>query len=240
MAKSKLYMEAYRAAAGMSAYVNGGISTGGRSIDVTSRYAGMTLAQAEDVLRGISDHEEAVIFDKNMNVIAAYSGVESSVSIPDSLKSRRDITITHNHPGGEADYGGVLSPADVSWFATSKAAEIRAVASGQGEFVYSLQVRGRQSTVSTQYAKTQLNLWAQRTKRDVLPVSKGGTGKLQSDYRRLYNQHRRNGASKAAASHAAWQQATGIVERSLSDKVAELSGRGAIYYARNRYYNVGR
>lgn len=224
----------------MSAYINSGLSTGGSSVDVTSRYAGMTLAQAEEALRAIGDHEEAVVFDRSMNVIAAYSGEEGSVSLPDSLKSRRDITITHNHPGGEPEYGGVLSPADVSWFATSKAAEIRAVASGQGEFVYSLQVRGSQTATSTRYAKTQLNLWAHRIRRDTLPTTKGGTGKLQSDYRRAYNQHRRNGASKSAARHAAWQQATGVIERSLTDKVAELSGSGAIYYARNRYYDVGR
>lgn len=240
MAKSKSYMAAYWAATGISVYMSGGLSTGSGSTDVTSRYADMTLAQAEDALRAIGDHEEAVVFDKNMNVIAAYSGGDSSVSLPDSLKNRRDITITHNHPGGDAGYGGVLSPSDVGWFATSKAAEIRAVASGQGEFVYSLQVRSSQSAMSTQYAKTQLNLWAHMMKRDTLPPSKGGTGKLQSDYRRAYNQHMRNGATKAAARHAAWQQATGAIERSLSDKVAELSGSGAIYYARNRYYNVGR
>lgn len=229
-----------RGAVSATAWANSGLGTGGNAIDVTAKYQGMTLAQAEDVIRGIKGHEEAVIFDKDMNVIAAYSGGSGSVALPDELKKKDGITITHNHPTGDTNYGATLSPADVAWLATSRAAEIRAVAAGQGEYVYSLQVRGKQSAVSTKYAKTQLNLWAHQVRRDATPVSSGGTGKLQAEYKRLYNQYKQSGMSTRAAKHAAWQQATGDLERKLSDKVAELSSNGAIYYARNRRYNVNR
>lgn len=228
-----------RGAFSMSAWANGGIGAGGSSLDVTDRYRGMSLQQAEDAIRGIRDHEEAVVFDKNMNVIAAYSGGSGSVQLPESLKRKDGITITHNHPPGSADYGATFSPADISWFASSRAREIRAVGQGQGEHVYSVQVRGKQSSTSVKYAKTQLRLWAASVRADTIPKSQGGTGKLQSEWRKAYDAHRRKGASKAAADHAAWQQATGALDRSLTDFVAS-TGNGAIYYARNKRYRVNR
>ncbi len=45
--------------------------------------------------------------------------------------------------------------------------------------------------------------------------------------------------SKASADHAAWQQATGVVERSLTEFVARMDDR-TIYYARNKRYKVNR
>lgn len=228
-----------RGASSMIRWAKSGLAAGGRNIDVTSKYQGMTLEQAEDAIRRVKGHEEAVIFDKNMNVIAAYSGGDTSVSLPASLKKRDDITITHNHPPGDAGYGATLSPADVQWFATSRAKEIRAVGSGQGEYVYSLGVRGKQSDIKTKTAKTQLNLWAHKVAKDARPVSEGGTGRLQKEYQRLYKEHRDNGASAEAARHAAWQQATGELERQLSDKVSSL-GAAVVYYAKNKRYKVNR
>ena len=222
----------------MTAWANGGIGGEGQSTDVTSKYGGMSLAQAEDTLRGIKDHEEAVIFDKDMNVIAAYSGGSGSVQLPDDLKNKDGITITHNHPGGDTSYGATFSPADVSWFATSKAAEMRAVGAGQGEYVYSIQVRGSQSSISVKYAKTQMNLWAHSVVKDVIPKSQGGTGKLQSDYRKMYNSFRAQGMSQSAAKHAAWQKATGDLERSLTKKAART--QGVIYISKNKPYKVNR
>ncbi len=224
----------------MSAWANGGVSAGGGSRDVTSKYRGMSLAQAEDTIRKIKDHEEAVVFDKDMKVIAAYSGDSGSVRLPSSLKSKQGITVTHNHPGGEAGYGATFSPADIAWFASSKGAEMRAVGSGKGEFVYSIQVRGKQSANSVKYAKNQLRLWAAKVNRDATPVSKGGTGKLQKDYDRYYRKHRKQGKSVEAAKHAAWQQATGKLERSLSDAAKQNSAFGALYFSKNRRYNVNR
>lgn len=222
----------------MTAWANSGLGSGSESIDVTSKYIGMSLSEAEDTIRGIKDHEEAVIFDKNMNVIAAYSGGSGSVQLPDNLKRKDGITVTHNHPGGDASYGATFSPADVSWFATSKAAEMRAVGAGQGEYVYSIQVRGSQSSISTKYAKTQMNLWAHSVVKDVTPRSQGGTGKLQSDYQKMYNSFRKQGMSKSSAKHAAWQKATGDLERSLTKKAA--STQGVIYVSKNKPYKVNR
>ena len=195
--------------ASQKAWVSGGnIAT---TTDITSKYAGMTLKQAEDTLRNIDDHEEAVIFDKHMNVILALSGDNGSVGLPVALQKRDDITITHNHPANDTNYGATLSPADVSWFASSRAKEMRAVASGQGEFVYSLQVRGKQATTKTKYEKTQLNLWAHAVIKDATPKKDGGTGKLQSDYQREYNAFIKQGKSVKVAKHAAWQKATGTL-----------------------------
>lgn len=100
-------------------------------------------------------------------------------------------------------------------------------------------MRGKQSSTKVKYAKAQLNLWAHRVRRDTIPVSEGGTGKLQSDYDRAYNRHRKSGMSVPAARHAAWQQATGYLERSLTDHVSD-TGNGSIYVSRNRRYNVNR
>lgn len=213
------------------------------SADVTSRYAGMTLQQAEDALRRIKSHEEAVVFDKNMNVIAAYQGIKngSSVDLPEELKKKEGITITHNHPVGAAGYGATFSPADVSWFASSRAKEIRAVGSGQGEYVYLLRSTGKQSAVTTKYEKTQLNLWAHQVNASVLPVGRGGTGALQSRYKAEYNKFRSQGKSDKASRHAAWQVATGELERSLTDKIASFgNGSSTIYISKNKKYKVNR
>ena len=227
-----------RGASSMMAWATGFGST---SIDVTNRYSGMTLQEAESVLRGIKAHEEAVIFDKDMNVIAAFSGGTGSVALPDSLKSKDGITITHNHPAGDAAYGATFSPADISWFATSRAKEIRAVGAGQGEYVYSLRTAGKQSAVSTKYEKTQLNLWAHQVKASVTPKSKGGTGELQARNKAEYNKFRKQGKSVKASKHAAWQVATGILERSLTEKVASFgNGSSTIYFSKNKSYNVNR
>lgn len=227
-----------RGASSMMAWATGFGST---AIEVTSRYSGMTLQEAESVLRGIKTHEEAVIFDKDMNVIAAFSGGTGSVALPDSLKSKDGITITHNHPAGDAAYGATFSPADISWFATSRAKEIRAVGAGQGEYVYSLRTTGKQSAVSTKYEKTQLNLWAHQVKASVTPERMGGTGELQARNKAEYNKFRKQGKSVKASKHAAWQVATGILERSLTEKVASFgSGSSTIYFSKNKSYNVNR
>ena len=229
-----------RGAYSMTFWANSGVSNRSASKDVTSKYKGMTLAQAEDVIRGIKGHEEAVIFDRNMKVIAAYSGGSGSVGLPDSLKGKDGITITHNHPTGITGYGAVFSPSDISGFASSKASEIRAVGAGQGEYVYSIQVRGKQSSTGVKYAKSQLNLWAHSVKSDATPKESGGTGKLQDDYQKMYNGYRKQGMSSGQARHAAWQQATGKLERSLSDKAASLKSNGVIYYSKNKKYDVNR
>jgi ribosomal protein L22 len=211
------------------------------SLDVTEKYKGMTLKQAENALRKIQDHEEAVIFDKDMNVVKALSGESGSITFPNDLKKKEGITVTHNHPSGLTGYGAVFSPDDVSWFTTSKATEIRAVASGKGEYVYSLQVRGRQSSRKTKNEKKQLNKWAHSVEKDVLPKAEGGTGKLISDFNSFYRQFRNQGKSENSAKRSAWQKATGIIEKSLEDTVKSLGkNAGAIYYSKNKKYNVNR
>lgn len=210
-----------------------------KSIDVTSKYKGMSLQQVEDELRNIKGHEEAVIFDKNMKVIAAYSGGDTSVYIPTSFQKVDGITITHNHPLWDTKYGATLSPSDVGWFANSKVREFRAVASGQGEHVYSLFNRGKQSSIDVKYSKAQLKVWPPRWKRDVTPKSDGGTGKLQALFDSEYNTFRNKGYSDSSAKHAAWQKATGVLERDLSEFVSN-TGRGLTYFARNKKYKVNR
>ena len=220
----------------MTSWLTASLSSGGKSIDITGKYKGMTLSQAEDTLRAVKGHEEAVIFDKDMNVIAAFSGGDTSVNIPSRFRQQDGITVTHNHPLSESEYGGVLSPADVAWFAGSNAAEIRAVASGQGEFVYSLQIRGARS----HQAEYELMRWAVSERDYVTPKSEGGSGRLQSDYRKLYNQYKNSGMSKKSARHAAWQQATGNIERRLAQKAKSLESQGVFYFAKNNRYNVNR
>lgn len=68
----------------------------------------------------------------------------------------------------------------------------------------------------------------------------GEDGYIVPCSQRAYNQHRRSGSFVTPARHAAWQQATGVIERSLKEKVAELSGSGTIYHSRNHCYDVVR
>lgn len=56
----------------------------------------------------------------------------------------------------------------------------------------------------------------------------------------MYNGYRKQGMSSGQARHAAWQQATGKLERSLSDKAASLKSNGVIYYSKNKKYDVNR
>ena len=66
------------------------------------------------------------------------------------------------------------------------------------------------------------------------------TANDSDDYQKMYNGYRKQGMSSGQARHAAWQQATGKLERSLSDKAASLKSNGVIYYSKNKKYDVNR
>ena len=102
-----------------------------------------------------------------------------------------------------------------------------------------LAARGLSSPISD-YTLDTTRLPHGETQRQCLIISQIDTAPKQAEYKRLYNQYKQSGMSTQAAKHVAWQKATGDLERKLSDKVAELSSNGAIYYARNRRYNVNR
>lgn len=74
--------------------------------------------------------------------MVAFAGDKDSVSFPLHILDAPDAAITHGHPKSAAGFGGTLSFADMANMPDSKWAELRAVASGQGEWHYIIRRTG--------------------------------------------------------------------------------------------------
>lgn len=164
-------------------------------IDITP-FRNWTLQQVEGRLRGL-DHEELFVFDAKGKVIAAYKGKKKRVSFPYQLfKQQQGITITHNHPKGEENFGGSFSLNDMqTMLKFHNWREHRVVAEGQGERLYIIR-RGHNA---------QPKEFASRIKRDKRRL----TGKMARIYLDAYEQASMEGKSKEAADHIARQKSVG-------------------------------
>jgi len=90
-----------------------------------------SLSEIEKRLAGKST-EAGVIIDENGNIVQEIQGDADKVALSsDTLKAMENNTFTHNHPNE-----GSLSPADLTNFVYSNAAEFRAVSvNGKDVFV---------------------------------------------------------------------------------------------------------
>ena len=176
---------------------NEGGKTGGapRPIDI-SNYAGWTLEQTEDRLRGLN-HEELFVFDENDQLIEAYKGYATSVSFPRELFDKEGITVTHGHPKSQADFGGTFSWADIDNMLNSKWAEHRATAGGQGEMNY---IMRRTAKADPQGLRNQIN-------KDYPTIDK----KWQDVYRAALIEAKNKGMNNLQAAHVARQKGVGVL-----------------------------
>lgn len=130
--------------AGKHRKISGTTASGkpGRFNDMTSNFAGMSLHEFENAVRGKST-EYLGGFDKDGNlIIAGTSGKKGAVIVPTGHPDFSKITtITHNHPSdANRPLGGTFSEADVKILGRySQLNSMRAVASGKGEHSYIMQ-----------------------------------------------------------------------------------------------------
>lgn len=110
--------------------------------DRTARFAGMSMHEFENAIRGRS-HEYIGGFDDNGKlIVAGTSNSRGSVVVPTGHPEfSRITTLTHNHPTDSTrPLGGTLSEADVKILGRySNLNSMRAVASGRGEHSYIMQ-----------------------------------------------------------------------------------------------------
>lgn len=111
----------------------------GGFFDKTRDFAGMSLHEFENAIRGKSV-EYVGGFDSNGDLVfVGTSQNERSVTIPkDQPGLEKVTTLTHNHPlRNDHQLGGTFSPADVMPFINLPQIDsIRVVASGKGEHTY--------------------------------------------------------------------------------------------------------
>ncbi len=131
--------------AGKHGKTGGGIGAGGSNgrggafHDKTQQFAGMSLHEFENDIRGRST-EYIGIFDENGKLlVAGTSNSKNHVTLP-TLPQGTDyskLTLTHNHPSGNGrGLGGTFSPADIENHARLGLKQTRAVANGKGEHSY--------------------------------------------------------------------------------------------------------
>ncbi|NPD32801.1 hypothetical protein HLV35_05915 [Eggerthellaceae bacterium zg-997] len=190
------------------------------------------MSEVEEKLRKVEGHEEAVILDQNMRVIAAYSGENGrgshSVSVPGHVFGFQGITITHNHPSGRYGWGGTFSPSDIEAFAHKNVKSVRAVLSGE-RTTYALSVTRGVHSPSVLAAKKKITELASDINRFC-----GEGGLLKSNFNQNKKRFDKSGFSRERSNRAAWQVTTGIVHGRIAEGMKPLESLGVVYYRRKR------
>lgn len=156
-----------------------------------------SLYGIENRIRGL-DHEEAFIFDSKDKLLAGATGEGTSVEIPQRWESIKDGTLTHGHPTHEYDFGGTFSAADVELLAGSQLKEVRAVASGQGEFNY---IAKRTSAADGNGLLSKIHADEAKLKQ-----------KMIYHFQNSYQHAKTQGKTVSQALHEAAQKATGVFD----------------------------
>lgn len=197
--------------------------SGSKSYPVdTSNLKDKTLQGVENRIRRLQ-HEEAFIFGKDGQVIAGVSGGNSSVGIPNNWKAIDGATVTHGHPTGRLNFGGTLSMADAKMMASTNWAEMRAAATGQGEYNYILR-----RTSHSDNAGLQSRIASDKSVMET---------RIKSEYQTAYSNAIKAGKSNASALHLAAQKATGIMDTYWKKVLPQY---GFEYIKRNSYYTYNR
>ena len=126
---------------GKSSVSTGGGGSGGTFYDKTSTFAGMSLHDFENAIRGKSN-EYVGVFDSSGNLlIAGTSYQKGSVAVPNlDPRFANASIVTHNHPSdGGRGIGGTFSEADIKMLGLTGVNAVRAVANGKGEHTYIMQ-----------------------------------------------------------------------------------------------------
>lgn len=136
--------------AGKHRKISGTTASGqpGRFNDMTNDFAGMSLHEFENAIRGKST-EYLGGFDKDGKlIVAGTSGEKGAVVVPTGHPDFAKVTtLTHNHPSdANRPLGGTFSEADIQVLGKySQLNSMRAVANGKGEHSYIMQKSGRRT-----------------------------------------------------------------------------------------------
>lgn len=165
-------------------------------IDI-SQIQDKTLQGIENRIRKFQ-HEEAFLFDESGNLVSGVSGGTTSVDVPRAWDSLDGATTTHNHPTQKYGFGGALSMDDVKRMADTQWKEMRAVASGKGEFNY---IMRRTSKSDNEGLKRTIA-------NDIVKLE----NEILNEYKNAYNEAKRNGKSESNAMRIGAQKGTGIAQ----------------------------
>ena len=200
-----------------------GKKSGGKSIPIDiSKIKDQTLQGIENRIRKLK-HEEAFVFDKDGKLIAGVSGGNSSVGIPDSWLKMDGATVTHGHPVDVYNFGGTLSMADAEVMAGTKWNEMRAAASGKGEYNYIMKSTPK---ANRKGLINQIN--KDRTKME---------DSIVNTYKKAYNDAIAKGKSTKQAMHEAAQQGTGVMQNYWRKTLPKY---GFVFTTPKKEYEYGR
>ena len=109
------------------------------SIKPYDKFNGMTMAEAEEIMRRRKKEYAIVVDNRTNKVIIGYEGNKRSVFYPEATLELQNVTFSHNHPHTESyGWGGTFSKEDINSFSNSKWSSIRAVSGGKGEKSYAI------------------------------------------------------------------------------------------------------
>ena len=198
-------------------------NTGGQAIPiVVSKIKDKSLQGIENRIRKLN-HEEAFIFDSNVQLKEGVSGGSSSVAIPNTWYNMDGAIVTHGHPSARYDFGGTLSMEDAKIMTETKWAEMRAAANGRGEYNY---IMRRTSTSDNNGLRMQIIRDTPKLEKDI-----------KAEFVNTFKKATAEGKSISAANHEAAQVATGIVQRYWRNTLPKY---GFIFVTPKNDYKYGR
>lgn len=189
-------------------------------IDI-NKYQGQSLQEIESRIRKLS-HEELFAVNEDGGIIAAYKGDAVSVGFPASLLEESNITVTHGHPKGYAEFGGTFSFADIDNMLRSKWKEHRAAASGKGEMNY---IMRRTARADPEGLRSRINKDYLRLKQDA-----------KDAYKKAYQEERELHGEKQAM-HVARQKQVGVLNAYYKEF---FPAYGFEYITRKKEYQYNR
>lgn len=204
-----------------AAMTGGGGKSKSYPVDI-SKIKDKSLQGIENKIRQLK-HEEAYIFDKNDKLVAGASGGNSSVGIPNNWGNLDGATVTHGHPVGKYNFGGTLSMADANLMANTKWGEMRAAASGKGEYNY----------IMKRTSKSDNSGLKNRIAKD----SKNMEKNIADTYKKSYNKAIASGKSESKARHESAQKAVGLMQSYWRKTLPQY---GFVFVTPKKEYNYGR
>ena len=189
---------------------------------VISKLEDKSLQGIENRLRKLN-HEEAYVFDENDKLVAGVTGGTTSVDIPEEWMKIDGATVTHGHPSNRFGFGGTLSFKDASLMAESNWNEMRAAASGKGEYNYIMRRTPRSDGLGL--------------RRQIIRDKTMMKNRLESEFYKSYNEAIKQGKSRKSALLESAQKSTGIIHSYWKNVLPQY---GFEYVTPKKEYEYGR
>lgn len=109
----------------------------------TDEFNGKSEKEIANILRN-KEIEEMVLINSNGNVMAAFRGGRTGIDFASSPYAEEirtqyaDAIVIHNHPRGDEDFGGTLTPEDVRLMARGNWAGLSSVSNDPGRGNYTI------------------------------------------------------------------------------------------------------